>query len=66
MSRYHHQAELDRQVARHLGESVQEIAHRGFSLCSFVDEDARPLPVEPRRRRRTPAVCIEWPSVNRR
>lgn len=33
------QADLDRQVARRLGESVQEIARRGFSLCRVHEYD---------------------------
>ncbi len=49
------QAELDRQVARHLGESVQEIARRGFSLCRVLDDDEPPF-VDRRDRHRIPAI----------
>jgi len=37
------QAELNRQVAKQLGESICEIARRGFSLVEEVpDEPAKP------------------------
>ena len=42
MSRYRQQQELDRQVARRLGESVEEIARRGFSLCRVQEYDDEP------------------------
>ena len=34
------QAELNRQVAKQLGESLSEIARRGFSLVEEVPDDA--------------------------
>jgi len=36
------QTELNRQVAKQLGETVAEIARRGFSLEDVPDEPARP------------------------
>ena len=51
----HQQAELDRQVARRLGESVREIARRGFSLCRVLD-DEEPQFIDRRDRHRIPAI----------
>lgn len=49
------QTDLDRQVARRLGESVREIARRGFSLCRVLDDEEPPF-VDSRDRHRIPAI----------